>query len=191
MALSEKQVLRIFRRAGAFQEGHFQLSSGLHSAGYWQCALVLQYPRLAARLCKALAEPWRDERVDAVIGPALGGITLAYELARALKARGLFMERQDGKLLLRRSFQVSPGERVLLAEDVMTTGGSVGEMVDALKPTGAEIIGIACLVDRGGSARFSGYRVHSLIRVALENYSPGDCPLCRQGIPVVKPGSRK
>lgn len=191
MPLSDADIMDIFRRSGAFQEGHFLLSSGLHSGGYWQCALVLQHPDLAATLCDALADPWRDQGMEAVVGPALGGVVLAYELARQLGTRGLFMERADGRMTLRRSFELAPGARVLLAEDVMTTGGSVAEMIEALQTTGVTTVGIACLVDRGGSARFPNHDVRSLLQVKVETHKPEACPLCAKGLPLVKPGSRK
>ena len=189
--MSEDEILKELARCGAVQEGHFRLTSGLHSKGYVQCALALQHPELARRLCEQLAEPWRSEAVSAVIGPALGGVVLAYELARALGVRGLFMEREDGAMVLRRSFSVAPGERVLLAEDVMTTGGSVAEMVEALEAQSVRIAGVACLVDRGGAARFADRRVRALLRLDIETFKPEDCPLCRDGVPVAKPGSRK
>ena len=191
MTLADTEIMDLFRRSGALQEGHFLLSSGLHSPAYWQCALALQHPDTAAALCRALAEPWRDKQIAAVIGPALGGVVLAYELARQLGARGLFMERADGRMTLRRSFDVARAERVLLAEDVMTTGGSVAEMIQGLAPTAAAIVGIASLVDRGGSARFPDHDVRSLLQVEIETYAPETCPLCRKGLALVKPGSRK
>jgi len=189
--MNENEILEELTRCGAVQEGHFVLSSGLHSKGYVQCALALQHPDLTQRLCRELAEPWQSEAIGAVIGPALGGVVLAYELARALGARGLFMEREGGVMTLRRSFSVAPKERVLLAEDVMTTGGSVAEMAAALEATRVEIAGIACLVDRGGAARFADRRVHALLRLKIPTFKPADCPLCREGAPLASPGSRK
>jgi len=188
--MDREEVLRLFRRCGGLLEGHFGLASGLHSDTYLQCARVLQYPETAARLCRALAGPWRDEAVDVVIGPATGGIILAYELARQLGARALFMERVEGRMTLRRSFTIAPGERVLAAEDVMTTGGSVAEMVEGIEAAGGRLVGVACLVDRGGLGRFDGCRTASLLSLQLPTYRPEDCPLCRSGRPLTKPGSK-
>jgi len=185
-------VLEIFEECGALLTGHFLLSSGLHSSRYLQCALVCRYPDVCARLCAALAGEFRRPRVDAVVGPAMGGIVLAYELARALDARGIFIERDtDGRMTLRRGFVLKRGESVVVAEDVMTTGGSVAEIVEQLERTGVNVAGIACLVDRGGAKRFAGRRVASLLQMEIPTYAPADCPQCRDGVPVVKPGSRK
>jgi len=186
------EVLDIFRKCGAFLQGHFLLSSGLHSSGYLQCALVCQRPDLCARLCRNLADRFRDVRVDVVVGPALGGIVLAYELARALGARGIFMERDErDRLTLRRGFCLSPGERVLVAEDVMTTGGSAAAVAEQVESAGAEVVGVACLVDRGGARHLAGRRVESVVQLELPTFPPDDCPLCREGRPLAKPGSRK
>lgn len=190
--MDREELLKIFKECQAFLQGHFLLSSGLHSSGYLQCALVCRYPDLCARLCRELAESFRGVKVDAVIGPAVGGIVIAYELARALGVRAIFMERDaEGAMTLRRGFALGPGERVVVAEDVMTTGGSVAEVVEVSEKAGAEVVGIACFVDRGGSKRFENRRVISLIRLELPTYAPDDCPLCKQGLPLVKPGSRK
>lgn len=179
-----------FRKHNALLKGHFELASGLHSDTYLQCALVLQHPRVAARLCKRLAGNWQGEKIDAVAGPAAGGIIISYELARQLRARALFMERVEGKLTLRRAFSIRPGEKILAAEDVMTTGGSVAEMLDAIKQTGGEIVGVACLVDRGGLKRVGEYRTASILQLDLPTYKPEDCPLCRKGVPLQKPGMK-
>jgi len=179
-----------FRKYNALLKGHFELASGLHSDTYLQCALVLQHPRVAARLCRRLAKNWQGEKIDVVAGPAAGGIIISYELARQLGARAVFMERVDGKLALRRAFSISPGEKVLAAEDVMTTGGSVAEMLDAVKQTGGEIAGVACLVDRGGLKRVGEYRTASILEIDLPTYKPEECPLCRKSIPVQKPGMK-
>jgi len=191
MALHDEPILKIFREAGALLEGHFLLSSGLHSPKYLQCALVLEDPARAERLCRQLARAFSDDRIECVIGPALGGIIVAYELARALGARSLFTERQDGKMTLRRGFAVRPGERVLLAEDVVTTGGSLREVQDLVLAAGAKVVAVAALVDRT-SGRDPGFGVPlvSLVKVDVPTYPPESCPLCEAGLPVVKPGSR-
>jgi len=191
MALHDEPILEVFRQAGALLEGHFLLSSGLHSPKYLQCALVLEDPARAERLCRQLARAFTDDRIECVVGPALGGILVAYELARALGARSLFTERQDGKMTLRRGFAVRPGERILLAEDVVTTGGSLREVQDLVLAAGAKVVAVAALVDRT-SGRDPGFGVPlaSLVKVDVPTYPPESCPLCEAGQPVVKPGSR-
>lgn len=190
--MNQDQVLALFKESGAFLQGHFLLTSGLHSPGYLQCALVCQDPVACAKLCAELAQSFNGVKVDAVIGPAMGGIVLAYEMARALGARGIFTERDEaGKMTLRRGFAIQPGDQVLVAEDVMTTGGSAAEIVEIAERIGARVVGVVSLVDRGGAKRFEGRRVASALKVELPTYTPDQCPLCRQGLPVVKPGSRK
>lgn len=190
--MNQDQALDIFKKSGAFLQGHFLLTSGLHSPGYLQCALVCQDPAACAALCQGLAESFRGTKVDTVIGPAMGGIVLAYEMARALGARGIFTERDDaGRMTLRRGFALSPGEKVLVAEDVMTTGGSAAEIVQIAEAAGATVVGVVSLVDRGGARRFEGRRVASALKVDLPTYPPDQCPLCKQGTPAIKPGSRK
>jgi orotate phosphoribosyltransferase len=179
-----------FRKLNALLKGHFELASGLHSDTYLQCALVLQHPRVAARLCRRLAKNWRSEKIDVVAGPATGGIIISYELARQLGARAVFLERVEGKLALRRAFSIAPGERVLAAEDVMTTGGSVTEMLDAIKQAGGDIVGVACLVDRGGLKRVAEHRTASILEMDLPTYKPEECPLCKKRVPIQKPGMK-
>ncbi len=190
--MNSETASRLFKDCGAYLQGHFVLSSGLHSPGYMQCALVCQDPALCARFCEELARPFRNEKIQTVVGPALGGVVLAYELARALGARGIFTERdENGRMTFRRGFAVSPGERCLVAEDVMTTGGSAAEIVQNLEQIGAVVVGVVALVDRGGARRFEGRLVATALQVDLPAWKPEDCPLCKQGIPAVKPGSRK
>ncbi|KUK31773.1 MAG: Orotate phosphoribosyltransferase [Thermoanaerobacterales bacterium 50_218] len=188
--LTEKELLEIFRNSGALLEGHFLLSSGLHSDRYIQCALVLQYPDLAAKLGAELARWFQDLPVDVVIGPALGGILVAYEVARALNVRAIFAEREDGVMTLRRGFSVNPGERVLVVEDVVTTGGSTREVIEVVQKAGAQLIGVGALVDRHTGTLDFGVPFHSLLRLEIATYSPESCPLCEKGKPLVKPGSR-
>ena len=191
MALHDEPILEVFREAGALLEGHFLLSSGLHSPKYLQCALVLEDPARAERLCRQLVRAFSDDRIECVVGPALGGILVAYELARALGTRSLFTERQDGKMTLRRGFALRPGERVLLAEDVVTTGGSLREVQDLVRAAGAEVVAVAALVDRT-SGRDPGFGIPlaSLLKMDVPTYPPESCPLCEADQPVVKPGSR-
>jgi orotate phosphoribosyltransferase len=184
-------ILEVFREAGALLEGHFLLSSGLHSPQYLQCALVLQDPARAERLCSRLARAFADGRVETVVGPAMGGILVAYELARALGATAIFAEREKGRMRLRRGFRIQPGQRVLLAEDVVTTGGSLREVLALVREAGAEVVGVAALVDRtSGRDPGFGMPLTALVQLDVPTHVPEECPLCREGVPVVKPGSR-
>ena len=189
--MAETDILKMFDKAGALLKGHFLLSSGLHSEKYLQCALLLQYPLYAQKLCKKLAAKFKDDKIDVVIGPAYGGILVAYDLARALRARALFTERKDGTMQLRRGFSIKKGERVVIAEDVVTTGKSVLEVAETIKPFNPKIVGVAALVDRSGKAKpFGKIRFESLKKIDIKTYSPDRCPLCKKNIPVTKPGSR-
>jgi orotate phosphoribosyltransferase len=187
----EQGALALFEDAGALLRGHFLLTSGLHSQVYLQCALVLQNPANAEQLGRALAGEFRDERIDAVVAPAVGGIIVAHEVARALGARGLFTEREAGAMTFRRGFSLSPGERVLVVEDVVTTGGSTRETMDAVRQAGGVVVGAGSLVDRSGGAVDLGVRRTALVTLSVPTYDPADCPQCREGAPAVKPGSRK
>lgn len=184
------EVLALFQGTGALLEGHFLLSSGLHSRQYLQCASVLQHPTLAARLCGALARGFEVDEISVVAGPALGGILVSYELARVLGARSVFAERTDGHLTLRRSFHVGAEDRVLLAEDVITTGGSTLELYELIKQSGATIIGVGSLIDRSGGAVEFPVKFHTLLSMAIKTFTAMDCPLCKEQIPLTKPGSR-
>lgn len=190
-------VLDLFRRVGALLEGHFRLTSGLHSPGYLQSALVLQHPREAERCGTLLADRVRGLGAEAVLSPALGGIVIGHEVGRALGVRAIFAERQDGKLTLRRGFTITPGEKVLVVEDVVTTGGSTRETIDVARAAGAVVVGAASIIDRSGPSTSSGQvgpgldvPYHALATVSLPTYQPESCPLCAAGSPVVKPGSR-
>ena len=183
-------VLDRFRRAQALLEGHFRLTSGLHSPGYLQCALVLQHPREAEALGAEIASRVADLGVQVVLSPALGGIVIGQEVGRALGVRAIFAERQDGRLMLRRGFTLDPGERVLVVEDVVTTGGSTRETVDVARAAEAVVVGAAAIIDRSGGQQKIDVPFHVLAEVSLPTYEPDDCPLCRAGQPVVKPGSR-
>ena len=188
--MTEKDVLDIFEKKSALLSGHFKLSSGLHSGKYLQCAIVLQYPEVAEKFAGEIAKRFAGERIDFVVGPALGGVTLAYEVARALRVRGIFTERQDGKMTLRRGFSVSSGERALVVEDVVTTGGSTREVIDVIESLGAKAAGVACVIDRsGGKAGFS-VKFESLAKVDVKTFEENVCPLCKSGAVITKPGSR-
>ncbi|KPK38446.1 MAG: hypothetical protein AMJ78_09990 [Omnitrophica WOR_2 bacterium SM23_29] len=189
--MSHSEVIEIFKRYGAYQRGHFILSSGLHSEWYLQCALVLEHPKVAARLCGELAKKFKHKRIDCVIGPALGGIVVSYEVARALGVKGIFAEREDGKMILRRGFRISRGDKVLVVEDVTTTGDSVKEVIDLAKVFGAKIIGVGAIVDRSsGKAKFR-VPFKTLAKLKIKTFKPDRCPLCKKGISAIKPGSRK
>jgi orotate phosphoribosyltransferase len=188
--MSPEHVIERFRRSGALLEGHFRLTSGLHSPGYLQCALVLQHPADAEALGAAIAERVRHLGIQAVLSPALGGIVIGQEVGRALGVRAMFAERQDGVLTLRRGFVLSPGERVLVVEDVVTTGGSTRETIAVARAAGATVVGAASIIDRDGGRQALDVPYVALATVTLPTYQPDDCPLCRAGSPVVKPGSR-
>jgi orotate phosphoribosyltransferase len=188
--MTRDELLDLFRRSGALLDGHFRLTSGLHSSGYLQCALVLQHPESAGSLGAAIAERTRDLRATAVLSPALGGIVIGQEVGRALGVRALFAERQDGQLTLRRGFALSERDRVLVIEDVLTTGGSTKETMEVAKAAGAQVVGAASIVDRSGGKVQFDVPYAALLDVALPTYEPDKCPLCSQGLPVVKPGSR-
>jgi orotate phosphoribosyltransferase len=190
--MEQSDALSLFRRAGAYLEGHFRLSSGLHSPGYMQSALVLQNPADAAAVGSALASKVKGLRPSVVLSPALGGIIIGHEVARALGVRALFAERSGTSpaLALRRGFTLSPGERVLVVEDVLTTGGSTRETMALARALGAEVVGVAAIVDRSGGTIDLGLPYTTLITLSLPVYDEARCPLCAQGSPAVKPGSR-
>jgi orotate phosphoribosyltransferase len=188
--MTRDELLDLFRRSGALLEGHFRLTSGLHSSGYLQCALVLQHPDHADTLGRAIADRTRDLGATVVLSPALGGVIIGQEVGRALGVRAIFAERQDGALMLRRGFMLADNDRVLVIEDVLTTGGSTRETIQVARAAGAQVVGAASIVDRSaGSVTFDVPFV-SLLDISLPTYEPGVCPLCAQGIAVVKPGSR-
>ena len=185
-------LLDVFRRCSALLEGHFRLSSGLHSPGYLQCALVLQHPQHAALLGAALADKVRDLRPTTVLSPAVGGLIIGHEVARALGARAIFAEREDGALRLRRGFSVNEAERVLVVEDVITTGGSTRETMQVATAAGAQVVAAAAIVNRiGGAAAALDVPLHALLDLSLPTYDPDTCPLCADGVPIQKPGSRQ
>lgn len=188
MPKTQEEILAMFKQSGAFLEGHFVLTSGLHSPHYVEKFRVLEHPALTAELCKEFAAMYRDEKPTVVIGPATGGIILAHETAKQLDLRAMFTERVDGKMVLRRGFHLGPEDRVLLVEDVVTTGGSVFEVIDVVKQTGAQIVGLAYLVDRSGGKVDFGVTAKALLTLDVVVYQPDDCALCREGAPVTKPG---
>jgi orotate phosphoribosyltransferase len=194
--MTRDELLDLYRSSGALLEGHFRLTSGLHSPGYLQCALVLQHPQHAEALGRAIAERTRDLQATVVLSPALGGVVIGHEVARALGVRAIFAERQDGALMLRRGFVVGESDRILVVEDVVTTGGSTRETMQVARAAGGHVVGAASIVDRSPSASSGQALVGvdvpyvALLELALPIYEPDKCPLCAQGLPVVKPGSR-
>jgi orotate phosphoribosyltransferase len=193
--MNQDEVLKAFEESGALLKGHFLLSSGLHSARYLQCALVLQNPATAERLCAALAaKATSDDRigaVDLVIAPALGGVIVAHEVARAMGVRALFTERDDRRVMtLRRGFRIEPGERAFVVEDVVTTGGSTREVMDVVQAHGGLVAGAGSLIDRSGGAVDLGVPRHALAVLEVPTFKPEECPMCAAGSTAVKPGSR-
>jgi orotate phosphoribosyltransferase len=188
--MTDSGVLDLFRQSGALLEGHFRLSSGLHSDRYLQSALVLQHPDYAEQLGAAIAQRTAHLQATAVLSPALGGIVIGQEVGRALRIRALFAERQDGALTLRRGFTLAPSDRVLVVEDVITTGGSTRETIEVAERAGAQIVGAAAIIDRSGDSARLSVPLQALVRMEVPTYQPDACPLCAQGLPVVKPGSR-
>jgi orotate phosphoribosyltransferase len=184
------ELLDLFRKSGALLEGHFRLSSGLHSTGYLQCALVLQHPEHAELLGRAIAVRTRSLGATAVLSPALGGVIIGHEVGRGLGVRAIFAERQDGALMLRRGFMLSENDRVLVIEDVVTTGGSTRETMQVAAAAGGHVVGAASIVDRSGGRTELSVPFHALLEIDLPTYEPDACPLCAKGLPVVKPGSR-
>ncbi len=195
MTPQAESVLDLFRAAGAYLEGHFRLTSGLHSPNYLQCALVLRHPATAEELGRRLAAELRkivDDPISLVVSPALGGLIIGHEAARALGTPFLFTERdpQSRKMVLRRGFTVQPGETAVVVEDVITTGGSTRDVVECLQAAGARVLAAGSIIDRSGGTAEVGVPRVALATLQVEAHPPEDCPLCRQGLPVVKPGSR-
>ena len=189
--MTPNNLSEMLDKTGAMLEGHFLLSSGLHSRQYLQCALLLSRPNYAASLCKKLARNFKKDKIEIVVGPAYGGIIVAYELARALNAQAIFAERKDSIMQLRRGFAIKKGQRVLIAEDVITTGKSVKEVIEAVSAYKPKIVGIAALIDRSNKkALFGKIQFKSVNKLNIKTYTADKCPLCKRGIPLVKPGSR-
>jgi len=188
--LTKKRVNGILEKTGVLLTGHFQLTSGKHSNKYLQCAKIFQHPDISAEISKDLAEKYDGYDIDIVIGPAVGGIILAYEVARQLEVRALFAERENGIMTLRRGFEIQPGSKVLVVEDVITTGGSVKEVIDVVRSAGGEVVGVAAVVDRSGGKALFDVPFKSAIKIDIEVFDPLDCPMCKSGSKAVKPGSR-
>ena len=189
--MNPEAVIDQFKQTGALLEGHFQLTSGLHSTVYLQCARVLQFPDKAEAFGRAIAEKFSSAGIQLVASPAIGGIVIGHEVARALGARFIWTEREAGEMTLRRGFTVSPGERTLVVEDVITTGGSTRETIDALKSAGADVIGAASIIDRSGGSVEVGVPRVALATLKVLSVEPAICDACKLGEPAVKPGSRR
>jgi len=189
--VTREEILKLFTETDVLKTGHFLLTSGLHSNKYLQCAQLLQYPEATEKAISQLVKHFKDKDIQTVVGPAMGGIIISYEMARQLGIRSIFAEREDGKMSLRRGFTVKPGEKILVVEDVVTTGGSVKEVISLIKELGAEVVAVAALVDRSGGNVDFGVPAYYLLDLEVKSYAPHECPLCKDGIPIIKPGSRK
>ena len=190
--MEKEKALRIFKETGALLEGHFRLTSGLHSPQYFQCAKVLQHPKRATAFCREIAlECTFNDVIDVVISPAIGGIVVGQEVARLLGCRAIFAEREGDVMTLRRGFEIKPGENVLAVEDVVTTGGSIKEVISLAKQAGGIIKGVAFIVDRSGDRVKFDVPFFAALKMDVITYPPEECPLCKQGIELTKPGSRK
>lgn len=187
--MDNQTMLQIFEESGAILSGHFLLTSGRHSDRYMQCAKLFVYPDKAEMICKALAEKI-TVKADYIASPAIGGIIMGYEVARQLKVPNVFFERQDGIMTLRRGFSIPEGARVLVVEDVVTTGGSVKEVAAALHEMGIEVVGVASIVDRSNGKVDFGVPYFNLLSMDIKSYEAAECPICKTGLPLVKPGSR-
>ncbi len=184
---SQDEVLELFRTTGVLLEGHFLLTSGKHSPMFLQCSQVMQHPQYAEKLGRALATMFHERGISAVVGPAMGGIILAYEVARHLGVRGLFAEKDGERMVFRRGFQLSNGEPVLVVEDAVTTGGSVHRVIEAVQAEGAQVVGVAMLVDRSAGAVNFGVDQRALVELNIPSYTPDECPLCASGTPLTVP----
>jgi len=190
--MDRKEAFRIFEETGALQNGHFLLSSGLHSPQYFQCALVLQFPHFLEKFCSEIREYfYEEEDIQLVIAPAIGGIMVAQELARQLGVRFIFTERENDKMTLRRGFHIEPHEKILIVEDVITTGSSVQEVIDIVEKAKGYAVGVGAIVDRSEGQIDFGMPLFATVQVKAVTYQPDRCPLCSQKIPLIKPGSRK
>lgn len=193
MIIKTEEVMKKFEQAGAIQKGHFKLTSGVHSDTYIQCAQVMQYPGFMHNLCSELGRKFRGEDIDVIVGPAIGGIIISHVMAQVLGpwVRAIFTERENREMTLRRSFEIKKNEKVLVVEDVTTTGGSVREVIDIVKERRGQVVGIGVLIDRSGGRIDFGVKMKSLLTLDIKSYQPENCPLCKKGVPVIKPGSRE
>ena len=189
--MDRAEMERIFKETGLMLEGHFLLTSGRHSNRYMQCAKLFQYPVYSEMICKDLAKRFEGQQIDLVVGPAIGGIIMSYEMARQINVPNIFAERENGNMTLRRGFTIPKGAKVLVVEDVVTTGGSVREVMDIVANSEAEVVGVCVVVDRSGGKIDFGVPFFAAYETEIQSYEPSQCPLCEQGLELVKPGSRK
>ncbi len=185
--MKEIKIIDLLKETGVIMEGHFLLTSGRHSGFFLQCARLLQYPGYTETVCRLMAEPFQDQGIETVIGPAMGGVILSYETARALGARAIYAEPAEEKMVLRRGFRLESGEKVLVVEDAVTTGGSVEKVLDLLYSVEAEVVGVSVMVDRTAGRLNFGVPTRSLLAMEIESFDPENCPLCRRGTPLQKP----
>ena len=188
--MTKDEAINIFKDSGAILSGHFLLTSGRHSDTYMQCAKLFVYPNKAQKLCAALCDKLKDKKIDLVASPAVGGIIMGYEVARQLNVPNVFFERENGEMVLRRGFEIKKGANVLVVEDVVTTGGSVKEVIAKVKEMGANVVAVSSIVDRSNGKVDFGVDFVNVLSLDVMSYEPEECPLCKQGIPAVKPGSR-
>ena len=188
--MTSSEIIGMLKEAEVLLEGHFLLTSGRHSDRYMQCAKIFQNAKYSVPLCAELAEKYKDDNIEVVIGPAIGAMQMAYEVGKQLGVKNIFAERENGKMTLRRGFTIDKGQRVLIVEDVVTTGGSVREVMELVKECGGEIVGIGSIVDRTGGKIDFGVPYKSAFSMDITSYEPDECPICKTGKPLVKPGSR-
>lgn len=189
--MEKEKILKIFEETSLMQKGHFLLTSGRHSDTYMQCARLFEYPQYSQLIAEDIAKAFKDDKIDLVIGPAMGGVILSYEVSRQLNVRNVFAERTDGTMSLRRGFEILPELNVLIVEDVVTTGGSVFEVIELVKDLGANIAGVGLVVDRSNGKVDFGCKKYAVLTTEVVSYEAKDCPICSTGEPLVKPGSRK
>jgi orotate phosphoribosyltransferase len=188
--MTNSETLAMFKSSGALLDGHFRLTSGRHSNSYFQCAKVLQYPEHLSAICGEIAGFFRESGITTVISPAIGGVVVGTEVGRQLGVKTIFAERKEGTMIIRRGFSIDPSEEVLVVEDVITTGGSVAEVIELVRAAGATVAGVASVVDRSNGKVRLADRQFSLLTMEVVSYAPEECPLCKEGIPIYAPGSR-
>ncbi|MCL2861901.1 MAG: orotate phosphoribosyltransferase [Firmicutes bacterium] len=188
--LKKEEILELFHQSGAVLNGHFQLTSGRHADTYMQCAKLFENAVISEKLCKATAELFKDVKIDFVVSPAIGGIIMGYELSRHLKVKNFFAERVDGKMTLRRGFSLPKGSKVIVCEDVVTTGGSAKEVVELIKELGSVVVAVTSIVDRSNGKVEFGTLFRALLPIDVKSYEPQECPICKTDVPLYKPGSR-
>lgn len=188
--MTQQEKLELLETAGVLQTGHFRLTSGRHSDKYMQCARVFENAKYSEPICREIAGAFRESDIHLVVGPAVGGIIMAYEVARQLGVRNIFAERENGAMTLRRGFYIEPGTRVLVVEDTITTGGSVKETIALIQDRGGVVVGVGAVIDRSGGSADFGVPLHAAVAVDIVSFEESDCPMCKQGLPIVKPGSR-